>query len=192
MIAALLAAAALAATPPPLVLRDGVWTSDCGGKTDCDQLLVRGGALIGEDEGKPVSRPLRLIPGDPPLLQLDLYAVGDFLDLNEAADTQRNYLGVEIKARDGQGRITSLKVWPIRCDEPPEGKALGMAGVRWEATRHACLVDGKDPIRAAAPGSRDDDGVFSLFSFRWLRDPAPGDQTFDEPAVSTSARPEDK
>jgi len=176
MIAALLAAAAVAATPPPLVVREGVWSLGCSkNEAGCSTVLVRGGEVLSRVDGKILRMPLRLVPGDPPMLRLDGEKLGEFIDLNEANSTgPRHYVGAEIGGRDAQGRITAFRFWAIWCEVPQDGKTSKQRGVRWDPVRHACLVDGKDAIRAASADWRDDD-LLDLDAY-WLRDAGPEEE----------------
>ncbi|GEM_PF-2422092 len=179
MIAVLLAAAAVAATPPPLVVREGVWGLGCSkDEADCSTMLVRGGEVLSRVDGEILRMPLHFVPGDPPMLRLDHdydEKFGGFIDLDEAYSTHwRSYVGVGITARDARGRVMRLRFWPIWCEVPEDGKTSKQPGVRWDAVRHACLVDGKDAIRAASAEDRDLYG--DLFSYQWIRDAGPEEE----------------
>ncbi|MFT4251367.1 MAG: hypothetical protein QM608_02665 [Caulobacter sp.] len=174
MIAALLAAAAVAATPP--VVREGVWGIGCSkDEAGCSTVLVRGGEVLSRVDGKILRMPLRLVPGDPLMLRIEGDKLGEFIDLNEANSTgPRQYVGAEVRGRDARRRITAFRFWAIWCEAPPDDKTSKQPGVRWDPVRHACLVDGKDPIRAASADWRDDE--FLDLEAYWLRDAGPEEE----------------
>jgi hypothetical protein len=118
-----------------IAFREGIWLQD---KADCrvDQALPttywpgcaswgvrRGGALLSYDRDSRTWKDeisgadALVVAGDPLILQVRSRR-------NDAPDVVYFYAGLDIKARDPQGRITAYDLWAVACGPPPpEGAA---------------------------------------------------------------------
>jgi hypothetical protein len=166
----LLAATALsgcnmAVSPAPLItdgrpvatlLAEGRWfsfASDCHIRSralpSCaDHFEVRGGRIIADAKSVP-----------PISVQLPTGAREGFaqVELAATADQPRTfgYVGFQVEARAGDGRISRFVVWPVLCRVPPAGKgAKPLPGLAPHTNDTDCDAQSRDAIAAAAVKSR--------------------------------------
>ncbi|CAN5380271.1 hypothetical protein BH10PSE5_BH10PSE5_22970 [soil metagenome] len=144
---------------------------------DCaNAALVTGASLFGGKRDAVGAFPkvlaYRLASGDPVILQVEASAD------REPGDPKVIYLGVRALASDGQGLITSARVWLALCAKPAVGDlakpAKLMPGLAPIKSREECLARTPGAVRNAARQSEawafsGDGEDFGLVA-RWIRD----------------------
>jgi hypothetical protein len=127
------------------------------------------GRLVAKDRD-PGSFDLRLVRGDPLLVQVTITSANDE---DAAFRSLTFYLAGRPTRLDAKGQVTAADLWLVQCGPPAGGGEMTrnpLPGLTLDAQAKTCATDQSQVVRAAAKASEAWTDPDDLLRIRWLRD----------------------